>query len=74
MNIQAEKIKLTKLLLSTDNPPIINSIKEIFKNANAPEDFWGSLSPEQKEEINKASLEIENGETTDYEKFMSKHR
>jgi hypothetical protein len=73
MNIQAEKIELTKLLLNTDNPSIIQSIKDIFKKANTS-DFWDTLSLEQKEEIKEASLEIENGNTTDYEKFMSKHR
>ena len=73
MNIQTEKIELTKLLLNTDNPLIIQSIKEIFKKANTS-DFWDTLSFEQKKEIEEASLEIENGEVSDYEKFMSKHR
>jgi hypothetical protein len=31
MNIQAEKIELAKLLLSTYNPKIMQSIKQIFK-------------------------------------------
>jgi len=57
MNIQAEKIALAKMLLETDNPKIIESIKEIFKKEQSP-DFWDSLSVEQREEIEKASLEI----------------
>ena len=57
MNIQAEKIVLTKMLLETENPKIIESIKEIFKKEQSP-DFWDSLSVEQREEIEKASLEI----------------
>jgi len=73
MNIHAEKIELTKLLLNTDNPTIIQSIKDIFKKAKSS-DFWDTLSFEQQKEIKEASLEIENGETTDYEEFMSKHR
>ncbi|MDC9721468.1 MAG: hypothetical protein PSN34_01680 [Urechidicola sp.] len=73
MNIHAEKIELTKLLLNTDNPTIIQSIKDIFKKAKSS-DFWDSLSFEQQKEIKEASLEIEKGETTDYEEFMSKHR
>ena len=52
MNIQTEKIQLVKMLLDTENPKIIESIKE----------------------IEKASIEIENGEVTDYESFMQKHR
>ena len=73
MNIQAEKIALAKMLLETDDPKIIESIKEIFKKEQTP-DFWDSLSVEQRKEIEKASLEIKNGEVTDYDTFMQKHR
>ena len=73
MNIQAEKIELVKMLLDTENPKIIESIKKIFKKAKAA-DFWDELSVDQRKEIEKASLEIENGEITDYESFIQKHR
>jgi hypothetical protein len=73
MNIQAEKIELVKMLLDTDNPKIIASIKKIFKKAKTA-DFWDDLSNEQRKEIETASREIENGEITDYESFMQKHR
>ncbi|MDN3596834.1 hypothetical protein [Zunongwangia endophytica] len=73
MNIQAEKIAFAKMLLDTENPKIIESIKKIFQKEQSP-DFWDSLSVEQPEEIEKASLEIKNGEVTDYDTFMQKHR
>ncbi|MAN28220.1 MULTISPECIES: hypothetical protein [Mesonia] len=73
MNIQAEKIVLTKMLLETENPKIIESIKEIFKKEQTP-DFWDSLSVEQRKEIEKASLEIKNREVIDYYTFMQNHR
>lgn len=73
MDIQAEKIQLAKMLLDTENPKIIESIKNIFKREKTV-DFWTDLSLEQKNEIEKASIEIENGETIDYESFMQKHR
>jgi hypothetical protein len=73
MDIQAEKRQLAKLLLETENPNIIESVKRILKNDKST-DFWDELSPEQKSEIEKASLEIENGEVTDFETFMQKHR
>lgn len=73
MNIQAEKIELVKMLLDTENPKIIDSIKKIFKKENTS-DFWDDLSIEQRKEIEKASLEIKNGEVTDYDTFMQKHR
>lgn len=43
MNIQAEKIELVKMLLDTENPEIIESIKNIFKKENSS-DFWDELS------------------------------
>ncbi|WP_073193791.1 hypothetical protein [Psychroflexus salarius] len=73
MNIQAEKIELVKMLLDTENPRIIESIKNIFKKEKT-NDFWDDFSIEQRNEIEKASREIENGEITDYETFMQKHR
>lgn len=73
MDIQAEKIKLVKMLLDTESPKIIESIKKIFKKEKTS-DFWDDLSIEQRKEIEKASLEIKNGEVTDYDTFMQKHR
>lgn len=73
MNIQAEKIELVKMLLDTENPRIIESIKKIFKKENTS-DFWDNLSIKQRNEIERASLEIENGEVTNYDTFMQKHR
>lgn len=73
MDMQSEKIQLAKMLLETENPYIIESIKRIFKK-NKTVDFWDELSPEQKNEIERASTEIENGELTDYDSFMQKHR
>ena len=45
----------------------------VFKKAKTA-DFWDDLSIEKRKEIEKASHEIENGEITDYESFMQKHR
>lgn len=74
MDIQAEKMALMRLLLDTNNPRIIQSIKQIFKKENTVTDFWDDLTPDQQEEIRQGSLEIEQGKTTDYETFMAKHR
>ncbi len=72
MNIQAEKIELAKLLLNTNNPRIIQSIRQIFKKESA--DFLDDLNSDQIAEIKKASLEIKEGEIIDYEPFMAKYR
>ncbi len=73
MNIQAEKIELAKLLLSTDNPKIIQSIKQIFKKEKTS-DFWNELTSEQQVEIKQAIEEINEGKVTDYDSFMVNRR
>ena len=73
MNIQAEKLELVRMILDTDNPSILSSIRRIFASYKNV-DFWDSLPESQKEEILRGIEEVENGETVDYEEFMKKHR
>jgi len=73
MNIQAEKIEIMKLILQTENPSILESVRNIL-NKSTTVDFWETLSKEQKDDILQGIKEIENGEVVDYEEFMSKHR
>ena len=73
MNIQAEKLELVRMILDTDNPGILASIKRIFAKSKNP-DFWDTLSEDQKEEITEGIKEIEKGETVNYEEFIKKHR
>jgi len=73
MNIQAEKIELAKLLLNTNNPKIIQSIKQIFEEEK-PADFWDELTVDQQVEIKQATSEIEDGNVQDYDSFMSNNR
>lgn len=73
MNIQAEKIELVKMLLNTNDPKIIQSIKRIFKKEGST-DFWNELTTEQQAEINQGVSEIENGDVVDVDSFMAKHR
>lgn len=51
----------------------IHGIKKVFKKEKTS-DFWDDLSIEQQEEIERASLEIKNGEVINYDTFMQKHR
>lgn len=73
MDLQTEKIELAKLLLSTNDPDIIRSIKKIFKK-ETPTDFWDELNSDQKKEIETARRQIEDGNYTDYEVFISKYK
>jgi len=73
MNIQAEKIEIMKMILDTDNPSILESVKNIFKK-NTTADFWETLSQEQKEDIMQGIKDIENGDIVDYEDFIKQYR
>jgi hypothetical protein len=73
MNIQAEKLEIFKLILETDNPGILDSIRKLLKKEYT-EDFWNTLTEDQKQEILEGIGEIERGEVVDYEDFMKKYR
>jgi len=73
MNIKAEKLEIMKMVLETDNPGILNSIKKLFKKElNA--DFWETMPQDKKDEILMGIEEIEKGETVDYEDIIKKYR
>jgi hypothetical protein len=57
MNIQAQKINLAKMILETDNPAILEYVKNIFVKAKQ-QYFWETMPDEQKQEIEKGLSEI----------------
>jgi len=61
------------MVLATENPAIIKSIQQIFKS-ELENDFWNELSDSQKNEIDEALIEIENGVVVNYTEFISKHK
>jgi len=61
------------MILDTDNPGILASIKRIFSDSKNV-DFWDRLPPADRDEILKGLEEIENEETIAYEDFIKKHR
>lgn len=73
MNIEAEKLELVKLILETDNPGILKSIKKLFQK-NSTNDFWETLSQEQKDDILSGIEDLANDDVVAYESFIKKHR
>ena len=73
MNIQAEKLEIMKMILETDNPGILESVKSLFKKETKT-DFWESLTSFQMEELQKGIDEANKGEVVDYNDFMKEHR
>ena len=73
MNIQAEKLELVRMILDTNNPNILNSIRGLFTKSKTT-DFWDILSQEQKSDIQEGIDEVERGETVDYNDFVKEYR
>lgn len=73
MDIQAEKLELVRLIVETDNPSILASIKKLFIK-QSKEDFWNKLPSEEKTEILEGLKEVDEGETVNYEDFINKHK
>lgn len=73
MNIQSQKISLAKLILETDNPTLLESVRQVFVKAKKT-DFWETLSEEQKQEIDSGLDQIVREDTVEYESVMKKHR
>ena len=73
MNIQTQKINLAKMILETDNPTILESVKNVFEKAQE-QDFWDTMPEERKQDIEKSLTEVLREETVKYESIMKKHR
>lgn len=72
MNFQDEKIEIMRLILETENPIILESIKALFGKQETL-DFWETLSDAQKEDIFNGLEDINNGKFVDYDDFMKVH-
>ncbi len=72
MDIQLEKLELMKLLLETDNPSILKSIKKIFQKEQ--KDWWDDLSQSVKDDIEESERQIERGEYSTFDDVMLKLR
>ena len=64
MDIQAEKIELVKLILSTDDTGLINKIKSLFKDKE--ENWWDELPLSVKQGINESIEQANRGEFISY--------
>ena len=65
MDIQAEKIELAKLILSTDDTGLINKIKSLFKDKE--EDWWNELPLSIQQGINESLEQANRGEFISYD-------
>jgi hypothetical protein len=70
MDIQAEKIELAKLILSTNDTGLINQIKSLFKNKD--ENWWNQLPAHVQKGINESIEQADRGEFIPYDEVKKK--
>ena len=68
---KTRKLNFINDFINLENEETIKKLENLLWKNN---DFWNELSLSQREEIEKADLEILNNETSDYETFMYSHR
>jgi hypothetical protein len=71
MDIQTEKIELTKRLLDTDDESVIKQVKDIFESHE--KDFWNELPENVKAGIERSRKQADAGLFTPHEEVMKKH-
>lgn len=71
MDIQLEKYKIIEWVTSLKDVTILKRLKSI-KEESHEEDWWDSLSPAEKEGIQKGLQDIEDGKITSHEEVMKK--
>lgn len=68
MDLQTSKIELAKLILSLDNPSILEKIRDLVLK----EQDSFTLTDAEREEIQIAITELNEGKRTSFETFMEK--
>ena len=71
MNIQAEKIAITKALLNINSETILKQIKAILSSYKT--DLWDELSDEQKASVKRARQQLLRGEGMPHKEVMKKY-
>lgn len=65
MDIQTEKLEIMKMLLETENPDLLASIKDLLKKESET-NFWENFTTEPDEDV---FME----ETEDFDEFIKKY-
>lgn len=70
MDIQTSKIELAKMILSLENPAIVNKIITLIKSEQS--DFYSQLSDLEKKEIQIGINQLDAGNKTSFDEFIKK--
>ena len=68
MDIQSAKLELVKLIISIENPQVIERLIDTIQSDNS--DFWNDISLSTKEEIRLGIEQLELGNKVRFEEFI----
>ncbi|WP_317897840.1 hypothetical protein [Aurantibacillus circumpalustris] len=71
MNLSAEKLKLTQLILNIESKDLIEKIKNLIKTEDA--DLWDELNDKVKADVEFALMELDNGDGISNDQVMEKY-
>ena len=71
MDITSEKIYLAQLILATENPGILEAIKEVF--CREQKDFWVDMPPQHQTIINQGIADLDQGKKVSLSDFLKQH-
>lgn len=69
MDIQFEKLEIIKLLMETENPSVIQSIKKVFQKEQ--KDWYDELPNYVKEGIAEGLEDLKQGKVVSYDDFKT---
>jgi hypothetical protein len=72
MNLNAEKVKLTQMILNIENKRLIQKIKKLILDEES--DFWNELDSELQTEVILAIDELKNGKGVAHTEAMKKYK
>jgi predicted transcriptional regulator len=67
MNLQAKKLELVQLIISTEKPSILQKVEDVFKKKT---DWWDEISEEERQSIEKGLAEADRDELMPHEQVM----
>ncbi len=70
MNLETTKLELVKLIISIDNPSVIERLLTTLKSGK--EDFWLELSEQEKHEIELGIQQLDSGQRISFGDFIEK--
>jgi hypothetical protein len=73
MNMQAKKLEIVQLVLSTKKPLLLKKVEDILKKGQ-DSDWWDTISEEERAEIEQGLAEADRGELIPHEEVMRQVR